>query len=177
MDNYDRRSVTGYVFVLTGGAILWQEAEDSCLPHELLIQSSEYMAAAAAVRGPLCLRQILSTMRRDTNELNTNSDMSLSSLAPLKNPITCLRTKHIDIMYHYARALVMRKGFMFTHVDPEEMVAGVLKLAGMQLDFCIRMMGVRGQAVGVLKVHHLSPANVWSRDISVTDDCIPPAEA
>jgi hypothetical protein len=55
------------------------------------------MTAGAAVRESLLLRKILSIMRRDKIELNINSD-SLSSLALLEKPITCVRTKHMDII-------------------------------------------------------------------------------
>jgi hypothetical protein len=72
MDQDDRKSMTGYVFLLDGGAISWQSKKQNTVATSST--EAEYMAVGAAVREALWLRKMLSTMRMDNNELNINRD-------------------------------------------------------------------------------------------------------
>ena len=62
----------------------------------------------------------------------------------MKNPITSLRSKHIDVIYHFARERVARKDVAFEYVRTEHMIADNLTKPvpkGKHI-FCCKGMGV-----------------------------------
>ena len=64
----------------------------------------------------------------------------------MKNPITSLRSKHIDVIYHFARERVARKEVAFEYVKTELMIADNLtkSVAESKHAFCCTGMGVLG---------------------------------
>ena len=68
-----------------------------------------------------------------------------SAIKLLKNPISSLRSKHIDVIYHFARERVARKDVTFRYVKTEHMVADILTKAmhAMKFAFCRGSMGVQ----------------------------------
>ena len=57
-----RRSTTGYVFILNGGAITWSSRRQQTVA-AASTSEDEYMAAAAAIKGALWLRKLMNDMR------------------------------------------------------------------------------------------------------------------
>lgn len=55
-----------------------------------------------------------------------------------------MRSKHIDIIYHFARERVMRKDIAFKYLSTDKMVADILTkpLPTAKLNFCRSMMGI-----------------------------------
>jgi hypothetical protein len=63
----------------------------------------------------------------------------------LHNPITSVRTKHMDVRYHFARERVMKGDVTIEYIGTEIMVADCLTKAvpPQKLDFCRAGMGLR----------------------------------
>ena len=99
-----RRSTTGYVFVLNGGAISWS----SRLQQTVAISTAEaeYMAAAHAVKEALWLRKLLADFGKAGNTAVQLWGDNQAALKLLKHPIASNRSKHIDVIYHFARERV-----------------------------------------------------------------------
>ena len=122
-----RRSTTGFVFVLYGGAVTW------CSKRQPTVAAStteaEYMAAAMAVKEGLWLRKVLADLHVEFEGVVTIKGDNQSTLKLLRNPISSMRSKHIDVAHHFARERVMRKEVAFTYISTQMMVADVFTKA------------------------------------------------
>ena len=136
-----RRSTTGYVFVLNGGAISWSSRRQQTVAASTA--EAEYMAAAAATKEALWLRKLLADLHFSVNTIVIRAD-NQGALQLLKNPITSMRSKHIDVLYHFARERVERKEVVFEYVKTELNIADVLTkaLPKGKHAFCSDGMGV-----------------------------------
>ena len=136
-----RRSTTGYVFVMHGGAVSWS----SRLQPTVAVSTSEaeYMAAAAAVKEALWMRKLLHDLQIEIGSVLILSD-NQACLSLLKHPIASQRSKHIDIIYHFARERVARGEVCFQYCPTAKMVADSLTkaLPPSKFLFCRDQMGV-----------------------------------
>ena len=98
-----RRSTTGYVFVLNGGAISWSSRRQPTVA--LSTAEAEYMAAAHAIKEALWLRKLFADLRVPVDAIDLRSD-NQAAIALLKNPIASNRSKRIDVLHHFARERV-----------------------------------------------------------------------
>lgn len=106
------------------------------------------MAAAYAIKEGLWLRTLLSDLSLDT-DITICAD-NQSAIKLLKNPVFSMRSKHIDVIYHFARERVMRKDINFKYIPTTKMVADVLTkpLPATKFQFCRTAMGV--SSIGML---------------------------
>ena len=136
-----RRSTTGYVFLYNGGAITWQSKRQQTVA--VSTTEAEYMAAAAAVKEGLWLRKLLGDLHLETKTINIMAD-NQSAIKLLRNPISSLRSKHIDVIHHFARERVMRQEVAFHYTATDTMIADILTkaLGGDKFTYCRVNMGV-----------------------------------
>jgi len=136
-----RRSTTGYVFSMHGGAISWSSrlqptvAMSSC--------EAEYMSAASAVKEALWLRKLAADLNLEVKTLNMYCD-NQGSIKLLKHPIASARSKHIDVMHHFVRERIARGEVQFEYCSTERMVADIFTkaLPVTKLEFCRQEMGL-----------------------------------
>ena len=124
-DRDTRRSTTGYVFILNGGAISWSSKRQATVAASTT--EAEYVAAAQAVKEALWLRNLLADLdlAQDGGTITIYAD-NQSAIKLLKNPVVSMRSKHIDVVYHFARERVARKEVKFEYVKTEHMLADML---------------------------------------------------
>lgn len=118
-----RRSTTGYVYILYGGAISWSSRLQPTVA--VSTTEAEYMASAYAVKEALWLRKLFSTFGGITDTVLIYGD-NQGALKLLKHPIASNRSKHIDVIYHFARERVARKEVAFQYCDTNHMIADCL---------------------------------------------------
>jgi hypothetical protein len=137
-----RRSTTGYVYLLHGGAISWSSRRQATVAASTT--EAEYMAAAAATKEAVWLRRLLGDLGIVANTVGIKAD-NQSAIKLTKNPIASARSKHIDVLYHFARERVARKEVEFEYISTSEMVADALTKAvpEAKFNYCREHMGVR----------------------------------
>ncbi len=137
-----RRSTTGYVFIMNGAAISWQSKRQPTIAASTT--EAEYMAAAAAVKEALWLRKLLADFGLNISTVDIMAD-NQSAIKLLRNPISSLRSKHIDIVHHFARERVMRKEVAFVYTATDLMIADVMTKALPKFKhvYCCNGMGVK----------------------------------
>ena len=137
-----RKSSTGYVFLISGGAVSW-----SCRRQSTTAQSSceaEYMAAAETVRECIWQRTFLEEIGLGVTRpivIGCDSDSAIKLAA---DPVYHERTKHIDVRVHFIRDHVRRGAAVLLFVPTAEQVADVLTkpVPRAKVRFCRDRMGL-----------------------------------
>jgi hypothetical protein len=122
-----RRSTTGYVFLFGGGAVSWSSKLQPTVA--LSTAEAEYMAAASAVREALWLRKLLGDLGYDCTQPVPILCDNQAALKLLVNPIVSARSKHIDVLHHFARERVALREVCFDYCRTESMIADCLTKA------------------------------------------------
>ena len=137
-----RRSTTGYVFILNGGAITWASRLQPTVA--VSTTEAEYMAAASATKEALWLRKLLTDLRLPTPCIDIAAD-NQAAISLLKNPIISLRSKHIDVLHHFARERAARGEVTFSYVPTDAMAADALTkpVPATKFKFCRDAMGLK----------------------------------
>ena len=136
-----RRSTSGYVFILNGGAISWASRLQPTVAASTT--ESDYIAAATAIKEGLWLRKLFQDLGLNLDTINIYAD-SQTALKLLKNPIVSNRSKHIDVIHHFARERVARNEVTFEYISTDTMVADSLTKAvpTNKFNFCRTGMGL-----------------------------------
>lgn len=136
-----RRSTTGYVFMLSGGAISWSSRLQVTVAVSTV--EAEYMGAASAVKEALWLRKLARDIGLEAGQVVIKGD-NQGALKLLKHSMSTQRSKHIDVMHHFARERVLRGDVKFEYCGTEHMAADFLTKAVNPTKFakCRLMIGV-----------------------------------
>ena len=119
-----RRSTTGWIFMIGGGAVSW----GSKLQPTVALSSSEaeYMAASAAVQEAMYTRSLLSSLGMEQIGVTKIYEDNQGCIALSENPVMHRRTKHIDIRYHFIRERVESGEVKLCYVPTEQQLADLL---------------------------------------------------
>ena len=139
----DRKSTSGYVFLLKGGAISWNSSKQETVA--LSTTEAEYVAAAHAVKEAIWLRTLLEELGFKQNQPTKIYEDNSGCIAISKNPEKHKRTKHIDIKYHFLREQVNKNQVKLEYVNTTEQAADALTkpLPKEKFEFCRTMMGLQ----------------------------------
>lgn len=119
----DRRSYTGYAFLVAGGAVSWDSRKQRTVA--LSTAEAEYMALAEAAKEAIYLRRLLQELGSRVCSITLHSD-NVSAQKLALNPVHHARTKHIDIRYHFIREVVQSGQVIVDHVASGDMAADIL---------------------------------------------------
>ncbi|XP_050875004.1 secreted RxLR effector protein 161-like [Lathyrus oleraceus] len=139
----DRKSTSGYVFFLAGGAISWASKKQPVVT--LSTTEAEFVAASQCATQCVWLKRILevmgwtSSVKEGTKIWCDNS----STIKLSKNPVLHGRSKHIDVRFHFLRDLVRDGIIELEHCGTHEQVADVMTKA-VKLDIFQRLRGKLG---------------------------------
>lgn len=104
-DSYDRKSTSGYVFLMNGAAICWSSRKQDIVT--LYSTEAEFVATTSSACHCVWLKGMLQELSMlEGNCIDIMCDNS-SAIKLSKNPLMHRRTKHVDVRYHYLRNLVI----------------------------------------------------------------------
>ena len=123
-DKSDRKSTSGYCFLLSGGLISWRTNKQSCVA--LSTAEAEYVALSSASQEGIWLKTLLNDLKLVTDKgpmLIFEDNQSAICLA--KNPRNHPKTKHISIKFHYIRELIESGEITVQYCPSSEMLADI----------------------------------------------------
>ena len=100
----DRKSTSGYVFLLGGAAVSWKSAKQTTVA--LSTAEAEYIALSTASQEAMWLQQLMSDLSKKFLQETIIYEDNQSTICLAKTQAVHGRTKHIDIKYHFIRDLV-----------------------------------------------------------------------
>ena len=122
-DSDSRKSTSGSVFTLGGGAVIWRSIKQSCIADSTM--EAEYVAACEAAKEVVWLRQFLIDLEvvlSANKQITIHCDNS-GAVVNSKEPRSHKRGKHIERKYHLLREIVHRGDVTITKIASAENLA------------------------------------------------------
>ena len=141
----DRKSTSGYIYLLGGAAISWKSSKQSCVA--LSTTEAEYIALSSASQEAIWLQQLMSDLLNKRVQETTILEDNQSTICLAKNQQVHGKTKHVDIKYHFIRDLVEAERIKLTYCASKDMVADMLT-KGLPIKQFEKLRGLAGV------VHH-----------------------
>jgi hypothetical protein len=120
----DRRSTSGYVFLLSGGVVAWSSRKQPVVT--LSTTEAEYVAAAACACHSIWMERVLNSLDFSSCKCVKIFCDNSSTIKLSKNPVLHGRTKHIDIKFHFLRDLVKEGVVELVHCGTSEQMADIM---------------------------------------------------
>jgi Reverse transcriptase (RNA-dependent DNA polymerase) len=125
--NDHRKSISGYVFTLCGGAVAWSSKKQSRTA--LSTAEAEYGAATHAVKQVLWHRNLMEELDLPQAKTSILHSDNQAAIAISHNPQFHARTKHIDIDLHFLRDHVQSGILKLEYVPSQDNLADIFTKA------------------------------------------------
>jgi hypothetical protein len=142
-DMEDRKSTSGYVFLLSSGAVSWSSKKQPIVT--LSTTEAEFVAAAMCVCQALWIKRILKELGHSNGGCTQVKCDNSSTIKLSKNPVMHGRSKHIDVRYHFLRNLTREGTIALVHCGSQDQVADLMTKP-LKLDAFLKLrelLGVR----------------------------------
>ena len=119
----ERKSTSGFVFLLNNGVISWSSKKQTCIA--LSTMEAEFVALSAAVQEGVWLKRFLDhlgVVEHAASSLLVNCDSQVA-IAYTKDPKYHGKTKHIDTKYNFVKDMVARKDVNLQYISTHRMIA------------------------------------------------------
>ncbi|XP_040372964.1 secreted RxLR effector protein 161-like [Rosa chinensis] len=123
-DVEDRRSTSGYVFLMGAGAVAWSSRKQPLVA--LSTTESEFVAAATCACQGVWMRRILKKLGYSQEGCTIVKCDNSSAIKLSKNPIMHGRSKHIDVRFHFLRDLTKDGVVELVHCGTQDQVADLM---------------------------------------------------
>lgn len=123
-DEDDRKSTSGYVFMMGSGAISWSSKKQQIVT--LSTTEAEFVATASCACQAIWLRRLLGKLDCCQEGPTLVFCDNVSTIKLSKNPVLHGRSKHIDVRYHFLRDLCKDGVIDLVYCKSEEQVADIL---------------------------------------------------
>ena len=122
-----RRAITGYVFMIDGGAVSWSSKKQELVT--LSTTEAEYVAQTHAAKEAIWFRRLLTDLFDSVDTPTTLFSDSKSAIALAEDGHYHARTKHIDIRYHFIRYVIDAGTIKLVYCSTDDMTADTLTKA------------------------------------------------
>ena len=138
----DRRSTSGYIFLLNDHVISWQTHKQQSIATSST--QAEYQALSSATKESIWLRTLLAEIGFKQEHPTTILQDNQSTIALANNPTNHKRTKHIDIAHHYIWECIDTKQIELQYCLTQDMTADIMTkpLARSKFEEHRRHMGI-----------------------------------
>ena len=138
-DRNDRKSTSGYCFLLGSGLISWRTTKQSCVA--LSTAEAEYVALSGAAQEAVWLMSLFKDLHFDKKDPMLIYEDNQSAICLAKNPKNHPKTKHISIKFHYVRDLVASDQIEVKYCPTSDMLADIFTKGLFAEKFCkLRLM-------------------------------------
>ena len=120
----NQASVTGYVFLAQGGAIVWGSKKQTLIV--LSTTEAEYAMLARCTRECIWLRKLYAELgyrQKEPTNIMTDSE---GARALAYNPQFHARMKHFNISHHYTHEKISQKKIKVYHCSDRYQIADIL---------------------------------------------------
>jgi len=114
-----RRSTTGYVYMMAGGAVSWKTKLQPTVA--LSSADAEYMALASSAQEAIYLRILCRDFHitADNNPTVLYAD-NTAAISMANNPTMSPANKHIELRHHFIREQVLRNNIQLVYTRTED---------------------------------------------------------
>ena len=119
----DRKSISGYVFLLASGAVSWSSKKQATIA--LSTAEAEYVAATHAAKQILWHRSLFNELEIQQPETLTLFSDNQAAISISHHPEFHARTKHIDIAHNFLRDLVESGMIEIIYIQTQENLADI----------------------------------------------------
>ena len=137
----ERKSTSGYVFLLSSGAISWSSKKQPIV--SLSSTEVEFIAAASCACQAVWLKRVLGKLGQNQGKPTIIHCDSSSAIKLSKNPVMHGRSKHIDVRFHFLRELTKAGTVELVHCGTQEQLADVMTKP-LKLDAFLKLRGLLG---------------------------------
>ena len=120
----DRKSTSGYLFLLSGAPISWRSKKQSTVA--LSTAEAEYIALSYASQEAMWLRQLISELKFDKSDATVLYEDNQAAKCMARNGQHHGRSKHIDICCHFVREKVGEGVIALKYCPTDKMLADML---------------------------------------------------
>ena len=126
-DSNDRKSFTGYVFMVHGGPATWTSHKQTTVAHSST--DSEYMAISDASREAIARIQFFQELSIPSAPILILADSNTALDIANGDAINHRKAKHIDIKYHAIRHYIQEEKVTVDHIPSSENIADLFTKA------------------------------------------------
>ena len=137
----DRKSISGYIFLLAGAPISWQAKKQTTVAQSTV--EAEYAAMALAAKEMIWLQHLLRDLGMPKYAPKTLFCDNQGAISLTKNPTHHAKTKHVDVQLHFIRDHV-EKGTIDVKYCPTENMLADLMTKGLPRERHERLLGLMG---------------------------------
>ena len=117
-EGYDRKSITGTVYVMSGGAIAWSSKKQGTIALSTL--EAEYTAISHATRHILWHKMLICELKLDSSAPFQLYNDNRGAIALSHDPQFHGQSKHINIRHHFICDYIERNYISIHHIPSSE---------------------------------------------------------
>jgi len=123
-DLENRKSTSGYIFMLSSGALSWSSKKQPVII--LLTTEAKFVDAASCACQVVWMRRILEKLGNAHGDSTTLFCDNSSTTKLSKNPVMHGWSKHIDVCFHFLRDLTKERIMELIYCGTRDQVADVI---------------------------------------------------
>ncbi|GAA0173161.1 transmembrane signal receptor [Lithospermum erythrorhizon] len=123
-DKRDRKSTSGYVFMISGGAVAWSSKKQPIVT--LSTTEAEFIAAAVCACQAIWMKRVLTEIEHSVSTCTQILCDNSSTIKLSKNPVMHGRSKHIDIRFHFLRNLSKEGSIELSFCGTHDQLADIM---------------------------------------------------